>query len=32
VLASALVESLRRRTFFLPAMNAIERASAQAIV
>jgi hypothetical protein len=31
VLASALVESLRRQTVILPAMNAIERASAEAI-
>jgi len=31
VLASALVESLRRQVIILPAMNAIERASAEAI-
>ena len=31
VLASALVESLRRQMVILPAMNAIERASAEAI-
>ena len=31
VLASELVESLRRQTIILPAMNAIERASAEAI-
>ncbi|MBU5686729.1 DUF4158 domain-containing protein, partial [Citrobacter sp. S44_ASV_140] len=31
VLASALVENLRRQSIILPAMNAIERASAEAI-
>ena len=31
VLASTLVENLRRQTIILPAMNAIERASAEAI-
>jgi hypothetical protein len=31
VLASTLVENLRRQSIILPAMNAIERASAEAI-
>lgn len=31
VLASALVENVRRQSIILPAMNAIERASAEAI-
>jgi hypothetical protein len=31
VLASALIEHLRRQSIILPALNAIERASAEAI-